>query len=115
MRIRDRDSLEDLTIRLRNVLGFAFAPTDDPRDPWHSMVAEALFLRVMITYWPRDYPRVDGKEYMYTLSGASIDATPWESTREIDLGEWMLEKLRRHDSPAWYIPTMEELRAEIEK
>jgi hypothetical protein len=113
MRIKEHASLEDLATRLGKVLRCTFVLSDDPRDAWDTMVTEVLFLRLMITYWPHDEPRVEGKEYMYTLTGVSIEAKPWESTSKISLTEWILAKLRLHDSPAWSIPTIEELRAEV--
>ena len=113
MRLVDSASLEEVATRRGRAPRCTFALSQDPRDAWDTMLAEVLCLRLSLTYWPPDVPRVPGKSYMYTFTGRSVEAQPWGARSDVDRTEWMLAKLRLLDSHDWYVPTLEELRAEV--
>ena len=115
MRIKERISLDDLAARIGKVLNCTFGQSDDRRDAWDVRVAEVLCLRLMITYWPQDDAWEEGREYTFTLSGMTIELRPWESISRINLTDWLLAKLQLLDSAEWYLPSVEELRAEVLK
>ena len=96
--------------RVGLVLGCGFAPSHDPNDSDKLILqAETFCLRLTIS---QGRFRENSAMRIYQLNGENIIEPRWDYSEEINLSEWILQELRRRDSPDWYIPTLEELKNE---
>jgi hypothetical protein len=92
------------------VLNCQFALTQHPHVPEETIsVAEALCLTLSVSRGPHENGSTFRK---YQLSGENTIVPPWDYSDTLNISQWMLEELRKRDSPEWYIPSLEELKAE---